>query len=249
MCGWLSPKKWRPTWVAAFVLVLVALAGVGVYEEGWLKAWMPNVVVGAITVAVTITLIDRIIRAEVKQSNKSRLDDALDAISYPFRGLFFGIAFDYGQTHSSLGTLPDDPLDLLDFWLAQDRTRDSDRLLTRGASSTMLMWETSELNATLTKHRELNRDVFDSGLLRAIDRFNDAEKNSSAVSELLPAGLPDPQRHIADAHEAIVKAAKLLATEYTKVRADWNPIDEFTYGAAEVGNSSHDEPLNDPAPT
>ena len=132
MYGWLSPKRWRPTWVAALVLILVALGGVVVYQEGWLHAWMPNVVVGAVTAAVTITLIERVVRAEGRRRERPGLDDALDAISYPFRGLFFGVAFDYGQTHSSPGALPEDPLDLLDFWLARDPTRDRDRLLTHG---------------------------------------------------------------------------------------------------------------------
>lgn len=249
MCGWLSPKRWRPTWVAALVLMLVAVGGVVVYQEGWLQAWMPNVVVGAVTAAVTVTLIERVVRAEGRHRERARLDDAVDAIGYPFRGLFFGVAFDYGQTHSSRGALPDAPLGFLDFWLAEDPARDRDRLLTPGAWSTMLMWESSQLSAVLRKHRELGQDVLGPELLQAIDRYNDAEEASSAVSKLLPIGLPDPQGAIGDAHQQIVNAARSLAAAYTKLRPDWNPIDDFIYGAAEVGCASHDEPLGGPSRT
>lgn len=231
--------NWRPTSRWAALLLVLALAGIAVYVLGWLRAWMPNVVVGAVTVAFTVTLIDRAIRSEVELQNKPRLDDALDAISFPFRGLFFGVAFDYGQTHTHVQELPRDPLALLDFWLAQDPSRDRDRHLTVGASFTMLTDEAARLSETLSKHIGLNRDVFTTDLLLATDRFIDAEKNAAPVGGFVQLGeVADPQAALADAHEQLVQAARGLAVEYVELRPNWSPIDELTKAAAEVGNSS-----------
>lgn len=233
----LNPVNWRPTVRWAVALILLAVAGIAVYADGGLQAWMPNIVVGATTVAITITLIDRAIRSEARLAAKPRLDDALDAIKYPFKGLLLGLAFDYGQTHTHTSELPHEPLALLDFWLVQERGRDRDRRLTPDIPSTMLMYEAAHLSETLLQYRGRYPDVFEPDFLLAIDRFIDAEGNAAPVCDLVLRGLPDPQTALADAHLGIVRAARSLAAHYIEARPEWSPVDVYVEGAAEVGNS------------
>ena len=53
--------RWTTRRVAAG-MVGVAAAGGLVDALGWAQAWMPNVVVGSLTVAVTITVVERALR-------------------------------------------------------------------------------------------------------------------------------------------------------------------------------------------
>lgn len=57
-----------PTRRVAVAMAAVAAIGIAVYFAlGWAKAWLPNIVVGAVTVALTVTVIERAVRGELEQ--------------------------------------------------------------------------------------------------------------------------------------------------------------------------------------
>jgi hypothetical protein len=231
----LKRENWRPTYVAATILVVVAAAGVAVYAEHWLQAWMPNVVIGALTVAVTITLVDAAIKGDAERRNKGRLGDALDAISYSLKGVLFDVALDYGQTHTDRHELPNGPIEVFDFWLAEEPQRDRDHHLLADSGTTMLIDGAGQLRDTLARHRTRDQDVFPTELLRTADRFIEAAENTAALAQFIRAGVyPDPQKELQEAHQQIVEAARAFCVEYVKERSEWSPIDHFLRAAAEV---------------
>ncbi|MHB1865456.1 MAG: hypothetical protein ACYCPS_04855 [Candidatus Saccharimonadales bacterium] len=241
----LTPKNWRPTYVAATILVVVAGAGVFVYAEHWLRRWMPNVVIGALTVAVTITLVDAAIKGDAKHRSKGRLGDALDAISYPLKGVLFYVALDYGQTHTSRRELPSGPVEVFDFWLAEEPQRDRDRHLLADSDTTILIDGAGRLRDTLERHRTRDQDIFPTELLRTADRFIEAAEHTAALAQVIRANVwPDPQKELQKAHQQIVEAARAFCIEYVKERPKWSPVDHFVRAAAEV--SIDEEGRSDP---
>jgi membrane protein YdbS with pleckstrin-like domain len=75
----MARAEWRTTRIA---IGLVVLAAVGLplwFTVDGLKPWVPNITVGAITVAVTITIIDRAVRREVQDQERRRLQPRVDS--------------------------------------------------------------------------------------------------------------------------------------------------------------------------
>lgn len=114
-----APSRWTPTTQIAAVLVVVAAASVAAYCAGWLQAWMPNVAVGALVTAATITVIDRAVRREAQQLLQPRTDAVLRNMAIDFHLLVAGIAFDYaGAPGDRFVPLPQDALGIIDLWLS-----------------------------------------------------------------------------------------------------------------------------------
>ena len=71
-----------PTALVAVLMLLVAvLAAVAYFAYGWLEAWAPPIVVGALTIAVTVTVVDGAFRAAERRRLEERRKPALRQIS------------------------------------------------------------------------------------------------------------------------------------------------------------------------
>lgn len=162
----------RPTfWIAA---VLAVLAGVGIWAwfhfKGGLRSWTPNIVVGALTTAVTITIIDWAIRRESKRKLRPRVEDALYWIGLSFRGLVSSVAIDYASTHlNSFKPLPDDATELLQQWL--DERANEDGLRPEALNESLILEGGIELRQAVERARERDRDVLEPDLIREMDEF------------------------------------------------------------------------------
>jgi hypothetical protein len=228
----------RPTSWIALVLVITAVAGVVEYDNHHLHAWMPNVVVGAVTVAATITIVDGAVLAERKRRSRPRLEAAASGISGPFKGLLIGVAWDYGQTHATIEALPGEPVGLLDLWLREASTENRERPVKYEGLTFLIATFATRLSEVSSRYRILDEDVLEDGFKGAIDRFVEAAENAESAQDLVLRGLPNPQKALAETFQLVVERAKPLALELDRALDGWSPVDLWVHSAADAGNDS-----------
>jgi hypothetical protein len=86
-----------------------------VTDADWIDAWMPNIVIGLLAVAATVTIIEGIIQRE-RVGDRPRV--ALDELGSVVRNFAAAVVIDYGETHAdSFRTPPSDPIGVCDHWL------------------------------------------------------------------------------------------------------------------------------------
>jgi len=77
----MRPARLGPVDQAATAFATVAVAAIvgwfGARESGWVDAWLPNVATSALSIAVTITIVDRIIRREAARKLRPRVERVL----------------------------------------------------------------------------------------------------------------------------------------------------------------------------
>ena len=162
----------RPTLLVASVLVVVAGLFIWVwFEFKGFRAWTPNIVVGAITTAVTITVIDWAVRREARYRFQPEVDDVLRAIAQDFRIFLETIArWDYVRIAPERSpSAASDAGQFIDLWLAADaqnvRTRDRVALVVEIGR---------RLADRLEEIRRRDREAVPLELRRAIDRYESA---------------------------------------------------------------------------
>ncbi len=179
----------RPTrWIAAGLLVV---AGLGIWAWFALKgfrAWTPNIVVGAITAAVTITIIDWAVRHEAKQRLQPEIDDVLAAMGLDLRDLLASIVLDYAQLETDPAAhVPSDALELMDRWISTLRGGRRDDEESRMA---ILTHSGSEFADKLENHRRRDRDAIPLALRRAIDNYQERAQLTAHTIERDEADTP-----------------------------------------------------------
>lgn len=106
---------------------VAAVAGLVDWRVG-ARAWMPNVVVGALSVAITVTVVERAIHSEERRREQPLAQRGLAAMGIALRGFTRTVIHDYGATHSaSVDAVPSTILELLDLWLAGQAAEDLPR--------------------------------------------------------------------------------------------------------------------------
>lgn len=112
----MDPRQW--TWTTrklATLMLLIAVTG-GLVD--WLhgaRAWMPNVVVGALTV----TVVEHPIHSEERRRERPLAQRGLTAMGVALRGFTRTVVHDYVATHRPrVEPLPPTVLGWLDLWLA-----------------------------------------------------------------------------------------------------------------------------------
>ena len=115
--------SWKATtgWVA---LLLVVLAGAAaaldsqVSATSAVRAWVPNIVVGALTVAATITVVEHALRNAQRRKDAhivSYIHEHLDIVLIDFG---YMLATDYGSTHlATFEPIPATFVELCELWL------------------------------------------------------------------------------------------------------------------------------------
>jgi hypothetical protein len=140
----------------AIVLIAVsALAVAAAIFSNALDHWAPNIAVEAIAIALTVAVIDRIIREREAARRKPRLDRAMRDVGSEFQMLVRLIALDYVRTHEETArAMPEESLQLLDQWLEDQGTEDVERDLSTGGVPFLV-------NAALQAAESLRRHPLD----------------------------------------------------------------------------------------
>jgi len=120
-------------WVAAALSVIgLTFLTIGLTTSK-LDNWAPNIATEAFAIALTIAVVERIVRRtherEEEQRIQPRRDRALHVLAFAFRKFAWFAQFDYACTHTSTNPedLPTDPVEVLTLWQEQHGNEDGQR--------------------------------------------------------------------------------------------------------------------------
>jgi hypothetical protein len=171
----LWPPRAKP---AAIGLSLVALAFLLVWwlsDLDSLDAWTPNIVVGLIVVAATITFVEGIVQREAAARTQPRLERALDVLSNAFWQFAFNtysdIVFTNLKVEIAALNIPSDPVALFEFWVKWQDERDAPRPR-RSDGRSLLLSEGLEFVSRVQRVVDADRDLLPSELVVAIDNLS-----------------------------------------------------------------------------
>jgi hypothetical protein len=132
--------NFRPTVRAAFILVLVSVVvfvGWRIADADWVDAWIPNIVVGLLTVAVTITFVESIVEREHRNRVHPRINRTLAHLALSLQRFAQSVLMDYAMTHvRTEQTIDGDLMEILARW-----TNDPSDDEARGRNTTALLFE------------------------------------------------------------------------------------------------------------
>jgi hypothetical protein len=162
-----------PAWVLALSL-FVAVIGAGIYACGWAQAWMPNVVVGSLTVGFTITVVEAALQRAERRRQQPRLDVAMRAINSALYYFLLSAANSYARTNvlSFVEVLPDDFLGWVRLLIDELPNSDESRYVGYPGRPPQLQLAV-ELRSNLDVIADRDREILDPGLAAAIGEFHD----------------------------------------------------------------------------
>jgi hypothetical protein len=154
-------------------MLLVAAVGVVLwYTTDGRRAWIPNITVGAVTVALTITVVERAIRQEARSRLQPRVDGAISAIGIEFQMMLLAVVRDYSSTHlDAFESVPKDGEEMIELWLGSHDEIDAPRVRSDDGEAPALLLSASVFADELERARERDRDVLEPALIRAMDDF------------------------------------------------------------------------------
>lgn len=163
----LAKAKRRPAFVAAAVCGLITVWAVVMHETTSVATeWMPHIAAGAATIALTVTLVDLILRREAEERLRPWRELVYLKAENALWECVEWIALDYAETHlASFKEIPTDGVGLLDHWLAEQPNEDSERPPGRPR----LLEETAALLKVMLGLRRSDQGVIAPELIRAID--------------------------------------------------------------------------------
>jgi hypothetical protein len=188
---WLASTRhlWPPrARSSAIFLCLTALAFLLVWRLGdidRLDAWTPNIVVGLIVVAGTITFVEGIVQREAAARTQPRLERALDVLSNAFWQFAFNTYSDIVFTNLKMEiaalNIPSDPVAIFEFWVHKQDTNDTRRPRQGGRS--LLLSEGLEFVSRVQRVVDADRDLLPSELVVAVDNLNPIFTGDSLFDE------------------------------------------------------------------
>jgi hypothetical protein len=162
----------KPTVWVALVFVVVGLAGIVLGRHDKLREWAPNIAVTAFALAITITVVERIVRSEERARVRPRVEYTIYWIGLGFRDMTRHIAMDYAYTHrASFHEIPADASQMFKLWLTDLDKQDQPRALNDGARLPTLLSRAQEFASGLERARERDVDVLEADLVLEIDEF------------------------------------------------------------------------------
>jgi len=171
----LWPPRAKP---AAIVLSLGALAFLLAWWLGdldSLDAWTPNIVVGAVVLAATITFVEGIVQREADERSKPRRERALDVIGKAFWEFAFhaytDILFTTVKTAPTDLNIPSDSVALFEFWVKWQDKKDAPRPRL-GDGRSLLLSEGLEFVSRVQRVVDADRDLLPSELVVAVDNLS-----------------------------------------------------------------------------
>lgn len=224
----------RPTVVTAAFLTALAVAMVVVrLTTDALSAWAPNIATSAATVALTITVVERLLRSEGERRRRPRTERVLYWMGLDFRGLTSAIVLDYVSAHTHPQQVPADALELIDLWISEQDAEDRPRRPLDGEWLPMLLLEAQDFASQLERHRTRDLDVLADDLVRALDDcgwlvgqaiqlFGFAESGATA----------DAHRSLRVALRTAIDGARGFADVFRRYGPEWMEIPYLTIEAA-----------------
>lgn len=196
--------EFTPTIKVACVAVAVAVVCGIVYAVGRAHDWMPSLVVGALTVAVTVTVIEGAIKREEQNRTKPLRSDVLLRIGESFNGLLVSIALDYAEYPGDVfEPMPSEPLEVIALWLSARKAKNLPddwvpSLIQRG----------KEFADRLERHRRRDREVIPLDLITTSDRCSRTLLTYTSVEQMYYQD-PDKQAStVVFAERQVVKTAR-----------------------------------------
>lgn len=212
-----DPRKWKWTTrrVAIGMVVIAAVGGI-VDALSWAQTWMPNVVVGALTVAITVTVVERALstdREEAQRRHNKPITDVIQTrLEMQLQGFGYALLHDYSTTHLETNTpIPNTLVEMCDRWL--DGTEDTPRPSRPAGAMPFVVEEARLLANHLDRVRATYAFVVERSpiLVSAIERLS--EWVSLAVSEFGRDKTAAPELRVTPAFE---KVLALRIVESTK---------------------------------
>jgi hypothetical protein len=211
----------RSTWWIAIGLLAIAAVGLVLwFTAKGLQPWTPPIVIGAITTAVTITIIDSAVRREARQRIQPRVNDVLSNIGLGFQSLMLAVVVDYAGTHlDAFRPIPSDAVAMLDLWVSQVDAEDKQREAVNDANEPLLLVEGRQYADRLERARERDREVIEPDLIRAIDDLTTSVAQARVLFALgeRGTGRVGPQ----EASRIVVNAAKAFAPALRRYAPKW----------------------------
>jgi hypothetical protein len=222
-----------PTRAIAVAMLVVAAVGVVLWQTtDGLRAWIPNITVGAVTVALTITVVERAIRREARSRLEPRVDGAISTIGVEFQMMLLAVVRDYSSTHvDAFEPVPKDGVEMIELWLDSHDDIDAPRVRSDDGEVPALVSSARVFADHLERARERDRDVLEPALIRAMDDFC---LSVEEAKELVGFEL-EPAEH-AQAEDLalimIVMSLRVLAWVMSRQGPHWLEIREPTRAAA-----------------
>jgi hypothetical protein len=229
----LASRLWRPT--TPFALVLVVVGGLGVYwgRHDSLRAWGPNIAVGAFGLAATITIVEWVVRNETRRRLKPRTDQVISGLRFDLMSIIDSIVIDYAGTHlDTFREIPADPMAMIDQWLDDQGREDQGRRLLPDETYPMLILEGMEFLRQLEIARSRDRDVMEPELVAAIDDVNWHVGKARMFFAFAEDNLGDPEDNRRSAMRLVVEGAKNFADVFVRLHGPTRDILPLTKAAA-----------------
>lgn len=202
--------------VAAVMVGVAIVAGLVDWLVG-ARAWMPPVAVGALTVAITVTVVERALRNEERARDKPILDVITNRVDMQLIGFIYALLSDYSVTHrDTFKPIPETLEELCDLWL--DGGEDTPRPERPAGTFPSLLQDARELSNHLNGARAQYAFVIEKSpvFVDAIERFSEWVAQASAWVEREKAGFGTfSAGHQATMLTRVVEAARNFARVFS----------------------------------
>jgi hypothetical protein len=159
------------TWLS-LLFFAVAVWGIILWNEHVLRPWDPNIVTSSLSIGLTISIVNVILRQDTAKRVRPRVDRALRQIDGQLSSLFRAIASDYAITHcATFKPIPEMPLEMLDLWLDESRNIDAPRVPIMEPPTPSIPAEVHRFGMMLESVRTRDSEVLDPLLVSALDAF------------------------------------------------------------------------------
>lgn len=242
-----SPRRWIPSWArrpttwAAVVLLVTALAFVYLGRQEKLREWAPHIAVAAFELAITITIVEWIVRTEARARTRPRVEEVIYRIGLAFRLMVHEVLFDYASTHIMTSKAkPHDALPIIELWLAEQDSEDRAHELSKAEHIPKLLVAARNFVRELDDVRLRNLDVLEPDLITAIDKVKGRIDWAFVNFDLAQR---DPERRAAFERQAlywIPRGLRDFAPVLRRYDASWLQI--IPGGPAREGLTSPDAP-------
>jgi hypothetical protein len=226
-------RLWRPT--TPFALALLVLGGLGVYwgRDDKFREWAPNIAVAAFGLAITITVVEWIVRNEARRRLKPRTEQVISRMRFDLTSLIEAIVIDYAGTHvDTFREIPASSMAMINQWLADQDREDQERQPLPGDTYPMLILEGMEFLRQLEIARSRDRDVMEPELVAAIDDINWHVSKARMFYGFAESDFGDPEKTKRSAVRLIVEGTKKFADVFVRLHGPTRDLLPLTKAAA-----------------
>jgi hypothetical protein len=218
----LGHRVWEKLSVGRLALVLGGVAGCAVIfaaTTNVLETWLPEIATSAASIAITITVVDKLVLRERREREAARRDAAYRRLVNAFVTLTIPVSMDYIATHRHTDVeFPHEPVEVMSHWL---RDEEDTARRTRGDGSPPFVAAAAfDFAETVQRVLEADRDVVADDLRAALTEVVARRAEDIVRTHGIPPEQSDPAylwmaRRI---FEAVLAAAIALREERPK---DW----------------------------